>query len=86
MMMGTRRSSLRISGTVSSPFISGFDIEQNDIRAQLSKFRQRQADIAGRAYHFERGMAWRAGTPEARFYFPFIRNSPSFNRPVTLRK
>ena len=57
MMMGTRRSSLRISGTVSSPFISGFDIEQNDIRAQLSKFRQRQAAIAGRAYHFERGIA-----------------------------
>ncbi len=62
------------------------DIEQNYVRTQLSKLRQRQAAIAGRAYHFERGMAWRAGTPEARFYFPFIRNSPSFNRPVTLRK
>ena len=33
------------------------DIEQNNIRTQLSKFRQRQAAIAGRAYHFERGVA-----------------------------
>jgi len=33
------------------------DIEQNYVRTQLSKLRQRQAAIAGRAYHFERGIA-----------------------------
>ncbi len=33
------------------------DIEQNNIRTQLSKFRQRQAAIAGRAYNFQRGIA-----------------------------